>query len=111
MVAVIDTAGFFSDGAYEFQVVGYTLNADGSLTANGPLAGCGEPNAAGVNNNNDFALYFANPTAAEAEPDAVIHSISFNGVPLAACGIQTLTSGQPIAFTVNFTASDAEGFL
>jgi hypothetical protein len=111
VIAVVDTAGFFSDGAYEFQVVGYTLNADGSLTANGPLPGCGEPSTAGVNNNNDFALFFANPTAGEVEPDAQINSITFNGVPLSACGIQTLASGQPIAFTVNFTAADTEGFL
>jgi hypothetical protein len=111
VVAVIETSGYFADGDYEFQIVGYTLNDDGSLTANGPLPGCGEPGLGGINNNNDFALYFANPVPSQTNPDAIITSIAFNGTALESCGIQTLAAGEPFSFTVNFTASDAEGFL
>jgi hypothetical protein len=116
-IAVIDTNGFFADGAYEFQVVGYTANADGTVTKVGPLAGCGEPGPGGVNNNNDFALYFVNPTEpTETNPDAAITSLTFtvNGVSqtLSACGILTVPKGESITqLTIDFTASDAEGFL
>jgi hypothetical protein len=111
LTAVIDTAGFFVDGPYEFQIVAYTLQPDGSLVSNGALPGCGLPDSHGVNNNNDFTLFFANPVPGETNPDAAIASISFNGVSLPPCGIQNLTQGAPFSFAVQFTASDAEGYL
>jgi len=111
VIAVIDTAGFFVDGPYEFQIIGYTLQKDGSLLSNKALAGCGQPGPGGDNYNNDFTLYFANPTSSETNPDAVISSVSFNGNPLAACGIQTLPANVPFSFAAQFTASDSEGFL
>jgi hypothetical protein len=113
-IAVIETAGFFADGAYEFQVVGYTANADDTVKQAGPLAGCGLPIG---NNNNDFALYFANPVAVtQTNPDAAITSLTFtvNGLPqpLPACGILNVPPGGSItALVIDFTASDAEGFL
>lgn len=114
-IAVIETAGFFADGAYEFQVVGYTANADGTVKKVGPLDGCGLPIG---NNNNDFALYFANPVAAtQTNPDAAITSLTFTlansgNQPLPACGILTVPQGDSITtLVINFTASDAEGFL
>jgi len=111
VVAVVQSAGYFADGPYEFRVVGYTANPDGTLNAQGALAGCGEPDAEGVNNNNDFALYFANPTAGETKPDASIDSIKFNGVDLPPCGIQRFAPGAAFSFEVDLTAHDAEGFL
>ena len=110
-VAIIESAGFFADGAYEFQVVGYTANPDGTITSHGPLAGCGEPSAAGVNNNNDFTLYFANPIFSETKPDGVITTIKFNGASLPPCGIQRFAPGEAFSFEVDLIASDAEGFL
>jgi hypothetical protein len=116
-IAVIDTDGFFTDGVYEFQVVGYTANADGSLELVGPLAGCGKPSPAGLNDNNDFALRFANPTSpAETVPSAVISSLVFtvsgSKVTLPACGILTVKDGEILqSLDITFTASDAEGFL
>jgi hypothetical protein len=111
LTAVIDTVGFFPDDAYEFQIVGYTLEADGTISSNGVLAGCGKPSPLGVNNNNDFSLFFANPSPGETTPDTVITSISFNGTPLPPCGIENLPSSTPFSFSVQFTASDAEGYL
>lgn len=110
-VAVIQSAGFFSDGPYEFQVVGYTKKPDGTLADHGALAGCGEPSPEGVNNNNDFALYFANPIASETEPDGVITAVKFNGAVLPPCGIVKFKPGEIFSFEVDLTASDAEGFL
>jgi hypothetical protein len=104
LTAVIDTAGFFTDGAYEFQFIGYTLQADGSVLSNGVLPGCGQPG----NYNNDFTLYLANP---QLTTDSYISNVWFNGSPLATCGIQNLTSGVPFSFAVQFTASDAGGYL
>jgi len=111
LTAVINTTGFFSDGQYEFQVVAYTLQPDGSIVANGALPGCGELNAAGVNNNNDFTLFVANPTPGTGEPSASINTVYINGSVLPPCGIQTLPSGSPFSLVVDFTASDAEGYL
>jgi hypothetical protein len=110
-VAAIDTAGFFVDGPYEFQIVGYTFESDGTISSNGALPGCGKPSKLGVNYNNDFTLYFANPTPGETYPDTAINSVSFNGSLLPPCGIETLPPSVPFSFVVNFTASDAEGFL
>ncbi len=110
-VAAIETAGFFVDGPYEFQIIGYTLQTDGTISSNGALAGCGKPSPLGFNYNNDFTLYFANPTPGETTPDTSINSVYFNGSALPACGIQTLPPSVPFSFVVNFTASDAEGFL
>jgi hypothetical protein len=110
-VAAIETAGFFTDGPYEFQIVGYTLETDGTISSNGALPGCGKPSKLGVNYNNDFTLYFANPIPGETYPDTAINSISFNGSALPPCGIITLPPSVPFSFVVNFTASDAEGFL
>ena len=110
--AVIDAAGYFADGAYEFQAVGYKANNDGSVTETGALAGCGDQSP---NYNNDFALYFANPLTTDTSPQAVITSLVFtvNGTPtmLPTCGILTVPAGAQLGVAINFTASDAEGFL
>jgi hypothetical protein len=111
LIALVDTATYFTDGAYEFQVVGYTLQPDGTISSNGALPGCGKPDTEGVNDNNDFTLFFANPTVGETTPDSAINSVSFNGSLLPPCGIQTLPSSTPFSFAANFTASDAEGYL
>ena len=111
MVAVIDTAGYFTDGAYEFQIVGYTYESNGTLSPNGALPGCGQPNSMGVNDNNDFSLFFANPGSSEQNPDALISSVLINGANLPPCGILTLPTGAPISLEVLFTASDTEGYL
>src|SRR5262249_21764159 len=113
-IALLETNGFFADGAYEFQVVGYTANADGSITRVGPLPGCAEPGAAGINDNNDFPVYFANPSGpSEAAPEASINPplvFTVNGVEesLPACGILTVPAGASLALSISFTASDAE---
>ena len=61
---VVATAGYFADGQYEFQIVGYTMDADGkTLTRVGALAGCCKAGPGGLNDNNDFALFVANPIA------------------------------------------------
>jgi len=111
LTALINTAGFFTDGAYEFQIVGYTQQGDGTLVSNGALPGCGLPDSHGVNNNNDFTLFFANPAPGETTPDAGILSVSFNNATLPPCGIQNLPTGVPFSFAAQFTASDAEGYL
>jgi len=111
LTAVINTAGFLSNGGYEFQIVAYTRQPDGTLLANGAPAGCGKPNPLGINYNNDFTLFVANPVPGAVEPDAAINFVSINGVRLEACGIETLPTGVPFSFAVNFTASDAEGYL
>jgi hypothetical protein len=116
-IGMLETNGYFADGQYEFQIVGYTANASGGLDLVGPLAGCGEAAANGLNDNNDFALYFANPgSASETNPDASITGLAFtvNGVsqPLPPCGILKVPAGATLDdLTVSFTASDAEGFL
>lgn len=110
-VALIESSGFFVDGAFEFQVVGYTANADGTLTAHGPLDGCGAPGEDGLNDNNDFALYFDNPVASQTKPLASVDQIKFNGVNLPPCGIQRFAPGEAFSFEVDLTASDGEGFL
>jgi len=115
-IAVFETAGFFTDGAYEFQIVGYTANGDGSVSEAGVLAGCGAPSATGLNDNNDFTLYFDNPTSTEANPVAAIASLVFTvdgaAVTLPACGILTVPVGGSLqSLDISFTASDAEGFL
>jgi hypothetical protein len=114
----IETAGYFADGQYEFQIVGYTVSADGTtLTLVGPLAGCGEPGPGGLNDNNDFALFVANPImGTDTYPVATISNLVFtvSGVSqaLPACGILTVPSGSTLdAMVIAFTASDAEGFL
>ena len=111
LTAAIDTTGFLSNGGYEFQVLAYTLQPDGTLLANGAPNGCGQPNAAGINYNNDFTLFVANPVPGSVEPDASINSVLINGALLPPCGIETLPTGVPFSFAVNFTASDAEGYL
>jgi hypothetical protein len=114
----IETAGYFADGQYEFQIVGYTMDADGkTLTLVGPLAGCGKPGPGGLNDNNDFALFVANPiSGTDTYPVAKISNLVFtvNGASqaLPACGILTVPSGGTLdAMSIYFTASDAEGFL
>ena len=114
VVAVIYPVGYLADGVYEFQIVGYTEGA-GGITRVGPLIGCGQPSAQGLNDNNDIAVYLANPTAAEVEPDASIDGLTFtvNGVQqaLPPCGILQVPFGAAIGLAIQFTAADAQGFL
>lgn len=115
-IASLESTGYFTDGQYEFQVVGYTDNGDGTVTRVGPLAGCGLAGPGGLNDNNDFALTFANPVASQTIPSAAITGLIFtvSGVDqaLPPCGILTVPPGGTLdALKIDFTASDGEGFL
>jgi hypothetical protein len=117
IVASLATNGNFSDGAYDFRVVGYTLLGNGDLqVSNGgnPLPGCG-----GANQNNNVVLYFDNRVLGApipgsvhvntTEPDCGISSVTIGGNPVLPCGSQPL--GPNEALDIAFSVSDPDGHL
>lgn len=117
IVASLATNGNFSDGAYDFRVVGYTLLGNGDLqVSNGgnPLPGCG-----GADQNNDVVLYFDNRVLGApipgsvhvntTEPDCGISSVTIGGNPVLPCGSQPLGANE--ALDIAFSVSDPDGHL
>lgn len=92
-------------GAYEFQIVGYTYSG-GVLTSLGPTAPCGKGDPNGFNGDNDLALYFDNPTPSLAYPVASIEQVTLAGTALTPCAFVNVPSTGPFSLIVQFIASD-----
>jgi hypothetical protein len=108
-MASIQTSGFFADGAYEFQVVGFTQGATELQVAhNGnAIPGCG---AAG---NNDLVVVVDNRVATAisgsvhidtTEPACSIASIKINTTTVNKCSVVSVSKGQP--FEIQFVVTD-----
>ena len=92
-------------GAYEFQIVGYTYSG-GVLTSLGPTAPCGKAGRNGFNGDNDLALYFDNPIPSLSDPVASIDQVTLAGTVLTPCAFVNVPSTGPFSLIVQFTASD-----
>ncbi len=115
-LASIATAGFFADGAYDFQIIGYKALGTGGpdLTTGKVLDGCGEePNA-----NNQVVVWLDNRTASfppdtvhvnTTEPDCGITTVRIGASTVLPCGAQPLQAGTPLE--VDFFVSDPDGHL
>jgi len=112
--AAIQTDLYFTDGPYEFQVVGFTQGAtELEVTNNGKaIPGCGGQG------NNDLVTFFDNRIASSipgsvhidtTEPGCSILSLKLNGVTVTPCGIFNVSKGQPMV--MQFTATDPDGHL
>lgn len=116
IVAALSTSGNFTDGPYDFRVVGYTQTGPTDLqVSNGgdPLPGCGG------DQNNNVVLFFDNrvlgaPTPGSVhlnttEPDCGISSVTIGGSAVLPCGSQPLGPNQPL--DIAFSVSDPDGHL
>jgi hypothetical protein len=92
-------------GAYEFQIVGYTYSG-GVLTSLGAPAPCGKPGADGFNGDNDLALYFDNPIPSLSDPVASIDGVTLAGTVLTPCAFVNVPASGTFSLIVEFTASD-----
>jgi hypothetical protein len=111
LLASLQTAGIFSDGAYDFRLVGYTALANGNPdpTTRKVLDGCGDHPQ-----NNGLVLRLDNrvvgpPTPGTVhinttEPDCGINSVSIGGSAVLPCGSQQLQPGTPL--DIDFFVSD-----
>ncbi len=118
LVASIETAGFFSDGTYDFRVIGYkTLPGGGpDLATRKVLDPCGQGQ-----NTNFLTLQIDNRVppnpgftpgtvhVATTEPDCGITNVLLGGAALAPCGAKQLTPGT--ALDIDFFATDPDGHL
>jgi hypothetical protein len=115
-LASIATAGFFTDGAYDFQVIGYKAAGGGGpdLTTAQVLPGCGvEPN-----DNNTVVVWLDNRVASyvpdsvhinTTEPDCGITAVRIGGSSVLPCGSQPLQAGTPLE--IDFFVTDPDGHL
>ncbi|WP_321477389.1 carboxypeptidase-like regulatory domain-containing protein [uncultured Paludibaculum sp.] len=116
VMANIQTKGFFSDGAYDFRVVGYRADAAGDLdpATRKVMDGCGGNDA-----NNLLTLRLDNRVVGPqvpntvhvdtTEPDCGINSVRIGGVAVLPCGAQQLQHGVPLE--IDFFATDPDGHL
>jgi len=115
-LASIATAGFFADGAYDFQIVTYKAAGGGGpdLTTAKVLDGCGvEPNT-----NNQVVIWLDNRIASlppgtvhwnTTEPDCGITAVRLGTTGVLACGTQPLQPGTSLE--VDYFISDPDGHL
>ena len=113
-MASIQSNGFFSDGPYEFRVVGFT---QGAVELEVAHAGDAIPGCGGAGNN-DMVTVFDNRVATAIpnsvhidtpEPGCSILSVKINGVTVTPCSFAKVSKGQP--FEMQFTATDPAGHL
>ncbi|MCC6588265.1 MAG: carboxypeptidase regulatory-like domain-containing protein [Bryobacterales bacterium] len=114
-LATLQTNGFFADGAYEFQLVGYRDSGANApdLSTRTVLPGCGD----GPNNRVVIRIdnrFVAAPTPGSVhinttEPDCGINAIRIGGTAVAPCGAQKLEHGTPLE--IDFFVTDPDGHL
>lgn len=116
LLAVLQTAGNFSDGTYDFRIVGYRALASGGPdpTTRQEMPGCGD-NAA----NNLLTLRIDNRVVGPAtpgsvhinttEPDCGITSVTLGNASVPPCGSNQLAPNTP--FDIDFFVSDPHGHL
>jgi hypothetical protein len=118
LVASIQTAGFFSDGVYDFRVIGYNALGGGGpdLATRKVLDGCG------LQNTNSLVLCIDNRVPPHpgntpgsvhvetTEPDCGITSVLMGGSQVLPCGAQELTPGTPLDIDF-FVTDDPDGHL
>jgi hypothetical protein len=115
-LAAFSTNGFFLDGAYDFQVVGYKALSGGGpdLATAKVLDGCGkEPNT-----NNTVVVFLDNRTASTipdsvhintTEPNCEITAVRIGASSVLPCGAQPLTPGTPLE--IDFFVTDPDEHL
>lgn len=110
LLASIQTSGNFSDGAYDFRIIGYKALANGDLDPNTRkvMDGCGgqQNNLVAVRLDNRIV---APPTPGSvhvntSEPDCGILAVRLGGVSVLPCGAQQLQAGTPLE--IDFFATD-----
>ena len=111
-LALIQTSGYFADGAYDFQIVTYKAAGGGGpdLTTATVLPACGEGP-----NNGQAVIFLDNRVASfppdtvhvnTTEPDCGITSVSIGGTGVAPCGAQQLQPGQSLDIVFYVTDPD-----
>ncbi|HKF06381.1 MAG TPA: carboxypeptidase-like regulatory domain-containing protein [Candidatus Sulfotelmatobacter sp.] len=116
-LASILTNGFFADGAYDFQVIGYKAAGGGGPDLNTAqvLPGCGDDEN---NTNNTVVVWLDNRIASfppdtvhvnTTEPDCGITAVRLGGTSVLPCGSQPLQPGTPLE--IDFFISDPDGHL
>ncbi len=118
VVAAIQTAGFFADGAWDFRVVGYQALPAGTgpdLTKRHVMPGCGPQNT------NILTLRIDNRVPphppfdpgsvhlATTEPDCGITSVTLGGAAVSPCGAKQIGDNTPL--DIDFFVSDPNGHL
>jgi hypothetical protein len=116
LLAVLQTAGNFSDGTYDFRIVGYRAAANGDLdpTTRQVMPGCGNHAA-----NNLLTLRIDNRVVGPAtpgsvhinttEPDCGITSVKLGATTMPPCGSNQLAPDTPLE--IDFFVSDPDGHL
>lgn len=116
LLAVLQTAGNFSDGTYDFRIVGYRALANGDLdpATRQVMPGCGN-NAA----NNLLTLRVDNRVVGPSipgsvhinttEPDCGITSVTLGSASVPPCGSNQLAAGTPL--DIEFFVTDPHGHL
>jgi hypothetical protein len=116
LLASLQTAGNFSDGAYDFRIVGYKAlpNGDPDLASRKVMDGCGDHPE-----NNMLVLRLDNrvvgpPTPGTVhvnttEPDCGILAVRLGATAVAPCDSQKLESGTPLE--IDFFVTDPDGHL
>lgn len=116
MLAAIETAGFFSDGAYDFRVIGYlAAGAVPNPATRKVMPNCGQQNT------NNLVLRIDNRVVlpqvqgtvhvSTTEPDCGITNVLIGGSAVAACDAQQLKPGQSLEVFFSATDSDPVGHL
>lgn len=116
LIAYIQTANHFNDGAYDFRVVGYKAlpNNTPDFATRKVMDGCGN-----APQNNNLVLRFDNRIAtppppdnvhwATTEPDCGITAVRLGGTLVEPCGAQQLKAGTPVE--IDFFTTDPDGHL
>lgn len=115
LIASLQSDGVFSDGAYDFRIIGYQADASGDLDSSTrkEMDGCG-----GQQNNNvvvrldNRIVGLPIPGTVHintSEPDCGILAVRLGTTPVQPCGAEQLEPGT--AFEVDFFATDPDGHL